>query len=214
MRVRRKITRAVFGLDVSLQAPGICVASGSPREVLGYGLSAETATIEAGKELRGPERLSVVSRAVFRWLSARQDPKPGDVFAMEGYAFSRGHAHSMGEMGGSIKKTIWELGCNLIVVPPTTLKKFLTGKGSGDKNIVMKHVFKRWGFDVDDDDQCDAFGCALVGLVSQMSALDMKQPERDVLEKSTFYVGRGQRWDLAVDAVPKKKKRKQREIVA
>lgn len=207
---RRKIARAVVGLDVSLQGPGICVARGSPREALGSGLTVDTAVISAGEKLRGPERLSIVCRSIFRWLQVRQDPRPGDIYVMEGYAFSRGHAHSMGEIGGCVRRTIWELGGNLIVIPPSTLKKYLTGKGAGDKNIVMKHVYKRWGFDVDDDDQCDAFGCALVGLVSNMADENMKQAERDVIAKCEFYVGRGQRWGRSMDE-PTRKKRKASE---
>lgn len=209
MKVRqRQSPRAVVGLDVSLQGPGLCVASGSPRSRVDAALKVETTVIRAGETLRGPERLSVVSRGLFRWLSVRQSPRPGDVYAMEGYAYSAGHAHSMGEMGGCIRKTIWELGCNLVVIPPSTLKKFLTGKGIGDKNIVMKHVYKRWGFDIDDDNQCDAFGCALVALVSCIADEDMKQPERDVIAKCEFYAGRNQVWNREALAPPKKKKKR------
>lgn len=182
------------GLDISLAGPGICIAVGDPRKQVGENLSAASTVIRAGEDLRGPERLSIVSGAIWSWLQARKGTVPGDLFVMEGYAFSRQHAHSIGEIGGCVRKRVWEAGGNLLIVPPSVLKKFLTGKGAGDKNIVMKHVFKRWGYDVDDDNQCDAFGCSVIGLLDQLGPDHWTADERDMLTKRVQrFAGKGQR---------------------
>jgi Holliday junction resolvasome RuvABC endonuclease subunit len=194
-RTRQVVGRAsnVIGLDISLKGPGICIASGSPRARVDHGLIVESTLIRAGEDTRGPERLSVVSRAVYAWMVSRGCGLAGDLYVTEGYAFGSQQAHSLGEMGGCIRKAIWESGGNLIVIPPPTLKKFMTGAGSGDKNIVMKHVFKRWSFDVDDDNQCDAFGCAVLGLVDQCGDEIWTAIERDILTKKVQrYAGKGQ----------------------
>ena len=186
--------RWIVGLDISLNATGLCLAHGDPRSQVGNSLDVDSVVIRTGKDLRGPERLSVVSADVWDWLQARQPARAGDLYVTEGYAFSRQQAHSLGEIGGCIRKRIWESGGNLIVIPPSTLKKYLTGKGAGDKNIVMKHVFKRWGFDVDEDNQCDAFGCAMLGLVASVDDSCWTGLEKDILKKKVQrYAGKGQK---------------------
>ena len=183
----------VVGLDLSLKGPGVCAASGDARAKVGEGLEIEVAKFRAGEDVRGPQRLATVSRAIESWLASRGLLTPGRLFAQEGYSFASQQAHSLGEIGGCVRMILWEYGCNLIVVPPSTLKKYLTGKGVGDKNIVMKHVFKRWAFDSDDDDECDAFGCSVLGLVAVSDDAGWTNAEREILTKKVErYAGQGQ----------------------
>jgi crossover junction endodeoxyribonuclease RuvC len=183
----------VIGLDVSLRGLGVCIVNGDPRQKVGDGLDFDSALFRAGEDVDGPRRLSVVSNAVWSWLDARDVVGPGRVYVMEGYGFASQQAHSLGEIGGCIRKMIWESGGNLVVIPPATLKRFLTGKGTGDKNIVMKWLFKRWGFDEDEDNQCDAFGCAVVGLID-LHEDDWSKMEHDILTKKVErYAGQGQK---------------------
>lgn len=46
------------------------------------------------------------------------------------------------------------------ITPPTSLKKYITGKGTAKKNIIIKEIYKRWGIDFDSDDLADAYGLA------------------------------------------------------
>lgn len=196
---------SVIGLDLSLQGPGICVAIGDPKSKCDESmLDVDSALIRAGEDLRGSERLSVVTTAIFSWLTARRGMlSPGDLVVVEGYAFSRQQAHSMGEIGGCVRKYIWESGANLLIITPSSLKRFITGKGAGEKSAMIKQVYKRWNYDVDEDNQCDAFACAMVGLVDQLGENERTVVERDILEsKVERYGGRGQSWGLRG---PKKK---------
>lgn len=197
MKTRRAVRKkepTVVGLDVSLVGPGVCLIVGDPRGKIGEDLWATTTLIRAGEDLRGPERLSVVTRAIWSWLAARGAGKPGDVYVMEGYAFSRSRAHSLGEIGGCVRRVVWESGGDLIVVPPSTLKRFLTGKGVGEKNVIIKHVYKRWGFDVDEDNQCDAFGCAVLGLIDRLGPEHWTVLEAEILQlKVERFSGSSQR---------------------
>lgn len=185
--------RIVVGLDVSLTGTGICVVSGNPHVAVGKGLTVESTLIEVGKTLRGPTRLSAVCNAVLQWLKAR-GVGVGTTVAMEGYGFSSQMAHSLGEIGGCIRLSLYLRGCNLLIIPPTTLKKYLTGKGVGQKNVVMKHVHRRWGFDVDDDNQTDAFGCAIVGLLDTQPEICTAVEKVLLAEKVERYAGAGQNW--------------------
>ncbi|GIU69210.1 MAG: hypothetical protein KatS3mg002_0446 [Candidatus Woesearchaeota archaeon] len=46
------------------------------------------------------------------------------------------------------------------ITPPTSLKKYITGKGTSNKNIIIKEIYKRWSVDFDSDDLADAYGLA------------------------------------------------------
>jgi crossover junction endodeoxyribonuclease RuvC len=182
----------VIGLDISLRAPGLAAVSGNPRSHVGNGLEVDSALIRIGEDIRGPERLSVVSNAVWEWLRNR-GAGAGTLVVQEGYGFSRQMGHSTGELGGCVRKILYENGCNLVVIPPSTLKRWVTGKGNDDKNVVIKKVFQRWSYDVDDDNQCDAFACAMLGLISINPPDTWTLVEQDILTKKVErYAGQGQ----------------------
>lgn len=46
------------------------------------------------------------------------------------------------------------------LVATNTLKKFVTGSGRGAKQLMVKYVDKKWGFDTDNDNLADAYGLA------------------------------------------------------
>ena len=46
------------------------------------------------------------------------------------------------------------------LIATNTLKKFVTGKGNGPKSVIIKGVYKKWGYDVDNDNLADAYGLA------------------------------------------------------
>lgn len=89
--------------------------------------------------------------------------------AMEGYAFSRAaksQAHKIGEGGAAFKLACFdtfgpghEAGFPYIVTA-TTLKKFITGKGAGEKDKMMLAAFKKWGVELVDNNTTDAYGLA------------------------------------------------------
>lgn len=84
---------------------------------------------------------------------------------IEGYAFgAKGSAGiSLGELGGIIRLSLYESAIPYIEIPPTQLKKFITGKGGAVKDIVLKEVFKRYGFDTDDNNVADAYSLMQLG---------------------------------------------------
>tara|TARA_R110002153_G_scaffold26421_5_gene82941 strand:+ start:20199 stop:20771 length:573 start_codon:yes stop_codon:yes gene_type:complete len=122
-------------------------------------------TLLAPKKLKGAERLDWFRTRITTMLLSI-DP---DVVVMEGYAYAAkfSHAHSLGELGGIIKLAILDqhkrVPLKLLVVPPTTLKKFVSGKGNCKKAEILLHVYKRWGETFSDDNLADAYALAMVG---------------------------------------------------
>ena len=50
------------------------------------------------------------------------------------------------------------------MVAPTSLKKFITGSGKGDKSLMMMSVLRDYDFESLDDNECDAYSLAILGL--------------------------------------------------
>ena len=47
-------------------------------------------------------------------------------------------------------------------VSPGSLKKYITGKGNIDKNLILLHTYKKWGIAFDDDNAADSYGLARI----------------------------------------------------
>jgi Holliday junction resolvasome RuvABC endonuclease subunit len=89
----------------------------------------------------------------------------GDV-AMEGYAYGAQMAHMAGELGGMVKVVLLDKGHYPLIVAPSMLKKYVTGKGTGvQKNQMLLNIYKTWNIEFTDDNAADAF--ALAKLVSK-----------------------------------------------
>lgn len=54
-----------------------------------------------------------------------------------------------------------ENNINPIIIAPTSLKKFVTGKGNIKKELMLKEIFKRWGADFNDNNLADAYALAM-----------------------------------------------------
>lgn len=80
--------------------------------------------------------------------------------AMEGYAFGAQRGHQAGELGGMVRLSLYDSGLTRsLVVPPTTLKKYVTGQGTKvTKSQMMLHVYKKWGVELNNDNAADAYG--------------------------------------------------------
>lgn len=98
---------------------------------------------------------------IARFFSGVIDPFMGDARKLafiEGYSFgSKNNREKLGELGGLLKYFLHVNGWTIHVVQPTTLKKFVTGKGTGDKSQMQLEVFKQWGHNPVDDNDADAY---------------------------------------------------------
>lgn len=110
----------------------------------------------------GIDRLRDIQSHVMNWLYEFNNVS--DV-AMEGYAFGSQMANMLGELGGMVKLTLLDFGIYPMIVPPTILKKYVTGKGTGvPKSQMLLFVYKKWDVDITDDNAADSY--ALARLVS------------------------------------------------
>lgn len=127
-----------------------------------------TATAVAGhkwefeREVKGREKNRV--RALRRFCADLEDmvcpniSMFSDPFAIiEGYSMgSRIGREAAGELGGAIRSMLDMHGFKILEVPPTVLKKWVTGKGTAKKEDMKLHAYKRFGFEDPSNNIIDA----------------------------------------------------------
>ena len=132
-------------------------------------------------KLRGVDRLLDIQSHMREQL---HDFRIKDV-AIEGYAFGSQMSNMLGELGGMVKMTLKDdFGIYPLIVPPTTLKKYVSGKGNIQKNQMLMHGFKKWGIEFDDDNALDSF--ALAHLVSGKASLSYEKEVYDKMQNPDY----------------------------
>ena len=69
---------------------------------------------------------------------------------IEGYSLNTKNASSiipLVELGALMRFMLKVEGCVWFDPRASEVKKFATGKGNSPKDVVMMHVFKRWGYE-------------------------------------------------------------------
>jgi len=88
-----------------------------------------------------------------------------DLIMIEGYAYGNRHSLvTLVEIGSIIRHTLYATRIPTWECPPTTLKKWVTGKGTADKVRMAEVVKDRWGYTSSSDDIVDAYALARLGL--------------------------------------------------
>lgn len=169
--------RTIIALDLSLTDTGIAWWVLGDNSSLGFTNIATTET--------GPARLVAIRNAIS--VLSQNFPRPMLAF-IENYAYSKGNqAHQMGELGGVIRTSLYDKDISYIVVSPTTIKKFLTGKGNAPKNVMLKDLYKHFKIDVDNDNEADAITLALLAKAYVTKKYDgLNKSQREVVENITF----------------------------
>lgn len=151
----------VVGIDPSLTSTGLVV--------INKGIVTEQhAIVSKPSKEKTPkaetERLMTIRDSITRSVVTARKPS---VVLIEGLAFMARNTTALVQLAGLnyfIRETLVRGMIPFVIVSPTSLKKFASGKGNVDKNVVMMEVYKRWGFSPENSDVCDAFVLAQIGL--------------------------------------------------
>ena len=151
--VKQKKPDMLFtGLDISTKT-GYAMVGLFDKKLEVVETAEYTAQRDAGNIARGDAIWSQVMAPI---ISAKPN-----VIMIEGYGYGNAHTLvTLVEIGTIIRHGLYMHGINYNDVPPTSLKKFVTGKGNAPKDMMMKEIYKRWGFE-GTDNQCDAVGLAM-----------------------------------------------------
>lgn len=99
-------------------------------------------------------------------IGRRMKKYGADKILIEGQSYgSRGRATlSIAQLHGVIMYACmkqWQV--EHYPIPPTTVKKYITGKGNNKKSVIIKCLYKRYGIDIDNEDRADAIALLLTG---------------------------------------------------
>jgi Holliday junction resolvasome RuvABC endonuclease subunit len=152
----QRMARSIFGIDPSLSSTGWCSLTETHGAVYGH----------FGSELRGPGRLRDLSDK----LASMLDLDLPNMVVIEGYSYgSLGKRECLAEWGGAIRLLLWDRQIPTLVVPPSTLKKFVISdceKGKlRDKDQMRLSSYLRWGVQFKNTDECDAHALAQLGRI-------------------------------------------------
>jgi len=119
------------------------------------------------------------------------------ILSIEGYSFASrsGQAFSLGELGGILRYNFFmDIGAKLgekmryLEITPNQLKKYATGKGQCEKDLIIKEVYKNFAFDTNDNNTADAFVLAHIGYTKWNHFMDtpiplLKKHQQEVIDK-------------------------------
>jgi crossover junction endodeoxyribonuclease RuvC len=141
----------IVGLDLSLTSTGLAIIDDTT-------IGTATGRITP-KGMNGHARMKYILASVAA-LTARTG-----VVVIEGPSFGsangqKGH-HERGGLWWLITYALWLENQPVAIVPPSVLKKYLTGKGNASKDAVLAAAIRRYpAVDFDGNDEADALGLA------------------------------------------------------
>jgi len=146
---RTPVTKCTVGLDMSLTSTGFCKLSGPV-------VSLETIKTTPQSHPVDLNRIMYIVDSVMTRI-----PPDVSLICIEDYfipqsKFQFGAAINLVGLGTLMRTTLFVSGMPFFVIAPGQLKKFVTGKGVGQKSLILREVYKKWGVDAKDDNQADA----------------------------------------------------------
>jgi Holliday junction resolvasome RuvABC endonuclease subunit len=139
-----------IGLDLSITATGICDAEGACCTV-------------GGPATLGDYRLANIAQCV---LTEVWNAGTGTLVVIEDLAVhGPGNGMAAAQLMGAVKLTLIRNELTpYLLVPPSSLKKFATGKGNATKADMAVALYKRAGLELANDNEVDAWWLRALGL--------------------------------------------------
>jgi crossover junction endodeoxyribonuclease RuvC len=192
----------IIGIDPSLTSTGIVVLRDGEIEI--------AQTTKNKPELGTICRVHSILHQIIGTLNDMDDiykpelSQAPDLIVIEGFSYgSKGRSvFDIAYLGWRIREELERLrtGDNIpwLEVPPSQLKKFATGQGNANKEIILQQVYKRWGVEFSDNNQADAYVLAQIGRAYLGETDDLTAFQQEVIANLK-------------DEKPKKKTRKKVE---
>ena len=148
----------ILGLDLSLTGTGVAVIEG--------GKLVTSDLIKSKPSGPRPKDEARRIQGIVDKISEHIDTYSPDLVVIEGIAFMAKNTTALAQLAGLnylVRALLLNRGIDFIIVAPSTLKKFITGKGNSQKDVMMLETYKQYGLSLLDDNIVDAHGLAQVG---------------------------------------------------
>lgn len=167
-----------LGLDLSLTHTGVCTIEDG-KLIESWSIKSKPVGPKPADELKRLQ--TIVDTISERGVVAQSH----DMVVIEGLAFMARNTTALVQLAGlnyMVRAMLAYMGAPFVIVAPSSLKKFITGKGNGDKNIMLMEVYKQYGHTFLDDNECDAFCLALIGQAVVDNKMKLTVPQKEVAE--------------------------------
>ena len=161
--------QSFVGLDLSLTSTGFCLKNGNT-------ITMDTIKTEPKNFKNDLDRLIHIRNTIISKTPADVKLICIEDFFVPSNKLQIGSGIKLAMLGTTVRMALYERGIPFVVISPNSLKKFVTGKGVGDKSMILREVFKRWGINAKDDNQADASVLAYLAeaLLSEINELTPK----------------------------------------
>ena len=176
---------SIAGLDPSLTGTGVVILNADSK--IGH-----TSELIRTKKAEGTYGELFRLREIRDKACDMIDAAGCSLVVMEGLAFMARNTTALVQLSALnylIRDRLQNLCIPFVIVAPSTLKKFVTGKGNAKKDSMYLETYKRFGVSFTDDNLCDAYGLAKVGeaiLLDDPSGLPQFQLEAVKLLKPQY----------------------------
>jgi len=171
-----------IGLDLSLAKTGVNILKNKDVIYSGIIKSKPTDRTPMGET----KRLMDITDDVFTLIENKLWTLEPDLVLIEGIAFMARNSTALSQLSGLSYLIRAELILNdwpFTIIAPTTLKKFITGSGKADKDVMMMKVYKDYGLEYSDNNESDAFGLSACGMAVLGNPLKkITKPQEEVIE--------------------------------
>lgn len=121
---------------------------------------------------------------ILQWIKGMVGQANRTFVVMEGIPFgAKGitidQIHGMHHL---VRYWLLQSGIPFLIVNPTTLKKFVLGKGVGQKDLILKEMVVRFGLNLNTSDEADAAALVYIGSAFLGLWMPTNQPQRDVVK--------------------------------
>ena len=147
-----------IGIDQSITNTGI-VFLNSPDNYKSF--------LVKGKGSKSLDKIIYITRIINDLITkVKSSDTPVECIVLEGGSYdSPGKLFSLGQISGALISILCLSfpQARLIEVPPSSLKKFISGYGNASKETVMKAINKKYNIMFKNDNEADAYALALYG---------------------------------------------------
>jgi crossover junction endodeoxyribonuclease RuvC len=135
-------------------------------------------------------RICTISDTVCQWVSDEVGKEEDAIVAIEGLAMMSRNTTSLVQLAALnyfIRRDVIKNGLTrFVTVAPSSLKKFIAGKGNVKKDVLLMETYRRWGEVFTDDNLCDANGLAKIAYaVATGDTEELAVPQKEVINLVT-----------------------------
>ena len=166
----------VVGIDPSLRGTGYIALEG--------GKIVRSKLIESKPSGDKPKDEALRLIGIVTEIADNLVVKVPKLVVIEGLAYMANNTTALMQLAGLnylLREHLIVMGIPFIIVAPTSLKKFLTGKGNCQKDLMLLESYKRYKIYFTDNNLCDAHSLARIGEACLDATVKLTKPQQEVI---------------------------------